>query len=72
MKVKSSNGYLDQEKLEHPFIHVLCIVQRDIAAKEVGEEVAEIKMYEASRVLSWPILQFISSYERNASHALIF
>lgn len=44
MKVKSSSGYLDQEKLEHPFIHVLCIVQRDIAAKEVGEEVAEIKM----------------------------
>lgn len=71
MKVKSSNGYLDQEKLEHPFIHVLCIVQRDIAAKEVGEEVAEIKMYEASSC-HWTTLELISSFERNASHALVF
>ena len=52
MKVKSNSGYLDREKLEHPFVSRVVQRQRAsmcAAAKEVGEEVAEIKMYEVSR-----------------------
>lgn len=53
MKVKSNNGYLDREKLVHPFVRVRVLWRVCCATHSVrvlaAKEIAEIKMYEVGR-----------------------